>query len=88
MKSVLLKIWNFYYEGFTTMSRTSRTLWIIVLVKLFIMFAILKVFFFRSELSIYDTPQEKAGAVIEQLTERATEGSTVPVYPLETTETN
>lgn len=40
------KIYRFYRDGFREMT-TGRTLWVIILVKLFIMFAILKVFFFR-----------------------------------------
>ncbi|MDY3091049.1 MAG: DUF4492 domain-containing protein [Porphyromonas sp.] len=35
-----------YREGFSTLTPTSRTLWLIVGLKLFIMFAILKAFFF------------------------------------------
>ena len=35
----LRKIWLFYYEGFRDMSSLGRTLWIVVLLKLFIMFA-------------------------------------------------
>jgi hypothetical protein len=43
---ILNKIGRFYYEGFTNMSRDSRRLWVIILVKLFFMFAVLKIFFF------------------------------------------
>lgn len=39
------RIWRFYRDGFRSMT-WGRTLWAIILVKLFIMFAILKVFFF------------------------------------------
>ena len=73
MKNVLNNIWNFYYEGFTTMSQTSKMLWLIIFVKLFIMFAILKVFFFPSELSRYDNNEQKTAAVIHNLTERVIE---------------
>lgn len=45
MKNTLLAIWNFYLEGFRSMT-LGRTLWLIILVKLFIMFFILKIFFF------------------------------------------
>ena len=37
MKNTLLAIWNFYLEGFRSMT-LGRTLWLIILVKLFIMF--------------------------------------------------
>ncbi len=63
------KIWRFYYEGFRDMGPLGRTLWIVILIKLFIIFAILKVFFFRPALSEYGTEQEKGRAVIENLIE-------------------
>lgn len=40
-----VRIWRFYRDGFRAMT-WGRTLWLIILVKLFVMFAILKVFFF------------------------------------------
>ncbi len=40
------RVWRFYVEGFKGLSKSSRTLWLIIFLKLFIMFAILKVFFF------------------------------------------
>lgn len=49
----------------------GKYLWVIILVKLFIMFAILKVFFFKSELSQYNTQEEKGNHVKEQLIEKA-----------------
>lgn len=42
----LNNILNFYMEGFRNMT-WGRTLWVIILLKLFIMFAILRVFFFQ-----------------------------------------
>ena len=41
MKNTLLTIWNFYLEGFRSMT-LGRTLWVIILLKLFVMFFILK----------------------------------------------
>lgn len=66
----LKKIIDFYVSGFRSMT-VGKYLWLIVLVKLFIMFAILKLFFFKSELSQYDTQQEKGNHVKEQLIEKA-----------------
>lgn len=61
-------IFRFYYEGFRSMT-IGRTLWIIILVKLFIFFAILKLFFFPDILQRdYDTDEERAHAVLENLT--------------------
>lgn len=48
---------------------TGRRLWIIILVKLFIMFAILKVFFFPDLLSRdYDSDKDRAAHVRHELT--------------------
>ncbi len=59
---------RFYVEGFRSMT-VGKTLWLIILIKLFIMFAILKVFFFPSTLSGMEDTQ-KADFVREQLIER------------------
>lgn len=44
-KGFLYRVFDLYYDGFRHM-RLGRTLWAIILIKLFIIFAILKVFFF------------------------------------------
>ena len=64
----LRRIWLFYYEGFRDMSSLGRTLWIVILLKLFIMFAILRVFFFRPTLADCESDAEKSRVVIENLT--------------------
>ena len=69
MKNTLLSVWNFYLEGFRSMT-LGRTLWIIILLKLFIMFFILKLFFFPSFLG-GKTTEEKQQYVGEELIERA-----------------
>ena len=43
--NTLKKIYRFYADGFRNM-RLGRILWLVVLVKLFIIFAVLKLFFF------------------------------------------
>lgn len=56
-------VWRFYIDGFRNMT-IGRSLWLIILIKLFIMFAILKVFFFPNKLgSAYDSDAERADAV-------------------------
>jgi hypothetical protein len=40
------RLFRFYYDGFMNMSSWGRKVWIILIIKLFIMFAILKIFFF------------------------------------------
>jgi len=49
--------------------KTGKKLWIIIGIKLFIMFAILKIFFFNDFLSSkFDNDKDKGDYVIEQLT--------------------
>jgi len=58
----------FYVDGFRSMT-VGKTLWLIIFLKLFIMFAILRVFFFPDYLkSNFDTDTERAEYVIQQLT--------------------
>ena len=66
--NVVLRVWRFYLEGFRAMT-LGKTLWAIILIKLFIMFFILKLFFFPNILKTkFDTDEERANAVIENLT--------------------
>ncbi|MEN6619314.1 MAG: DUF4492 domain-containing protein [Rikenellaceae bacterium] len=68
MKDSLLKrIWVFYYEGFRSMT-LGKTLWLIIIIKLSIMFFVLKPFFFKSELGSFATEEEKSQHVIRELT--------------------
>lgn len=62
----LKKIWQFYYTGFKEMT-VGKTLWAIILIKLFIMFFVLKLFFFKSDLREYNTVDEKSNKVIENI---------------------
>ena len=59
--TLLVRIWTFYRDGFREMT-LGRTLWAIILIKLFIMFFILKLFFFPSFLK-EKTPQEKLSLI-------------------------
>lgn len=66
--NILKRLFLFYYDGFKNMT-VGKKLWTIIIIKLFIMFAILKIFFFRDFLSVrFDTEDQKADYVIEQLT--------------------
>lgn len=67
--TILKKVFYFYYDGFKSMTIGKR-LWLLIFIKLFIMFAILKVFFFPNYLnSKFKTDAEKSDYVIEQLTQ-------------------
>ena len=67
--SFAYRVYDLYYEGFKNMT-IGRTLWAVILVKLFIMFAILKVFFFPNFLKEHAGGDE-AGYVATELTNRA-----------------
>ncbi len=65
----LKKIWQFYYEGFSTQKAWGRQVWIIILIKLFVMFFVLKLFFFPNYLKTrYSNDKDRGDHVIEQLT--------------------
>ena len=44
-KSFLYRVYDLYVDGFRSM-KLGRTLWAIILIKLFVIFVILKLFFF------------------------------------------
>jgi len=65
---MLRKVFRFYYEGFRGMT-WGKKLWRIILVKLFIMFAILRIFFFPDLLKRdFSSDEERADHILEQLT--------------------
>jgi len=62
------KIYLFYYDGFRRMT-WGRNLWAIILLKFFIMFVILRLFFFPDLLKRdFKSDEERANHVLEQLT--------------------
>lgn len=67
---VAIQIYKFYLQGFKHMT-WGKTLWLIILVKLFIMFVILKIFFFPRFLGRFDSKSEKQEYVSNELIERA-----------------
>ena len=64
------RIFRFYVEGFKSM-KLGKTLWTLILIKLFIMFVILRIFFFPRYLNQFDTNDEKEHYVSKELIERA-----------------
>ena len=67
--SFLHRAFDLYYDGFRSM-RLGKTLWAIILIKLFIIFAILKVFFVPNGLKEHAVGDE-AGYVAGSLIERS-----------------
>jgi hypothetical protein len=65
---MIKKLLGFYFEGFRRMT-WGRKLWGIILIKLFIMFAILKIFFFPDILKRdFETDEQRSNHVLEQIT--------------------
>lgn len=71
--SFFYRAFHLYYDGFRSMT-LGRTLWIIIGIKLFIIFAILKVFFFPNFLRQHVEKGSEAEFVASELTERMTNG--------------
>ena len=65
---IIVNIFQFYFRGFKSMT-LGKKLWTIIIIKLVIMFLILKLFFFPNYLKTnFATDQERSDHVIEQLT--------------------
>lgn len=63
-----VRLFRFYRDGFRRMT-VGKTLWKIIIIKLIIMFAVLKLFFFPNFLnSNFSNDQQRADHVINQLT--------------------
>ncbi len=62
------RLFSFYIDGFRSMSGWGRKVWIIIIIKLFIMFAILRIFFFQEFLyKNFNNDRERSEHVIDQL---------------------
>ncbi len=65
----LYKTFDLYYDGFKHMT-LGKTLWAIILIKLFIMFALLKVFFFPNFIKQNTDTGKEADFVSSELIKR------------------
>ena len=66
-KLLIRQIYQFYADGFRQMT-VGRTLWAVILIKLFVIFLVLKVFFFPDVLSQKAQGGDKAEVVAKELT--------------------
>ena len=74
-QGLLARVYRFYRDGFRQMT-VGRTLWKIIFIKLFIMFAVLKAFFFPDFLAnTFTDDRQRAEYVIEQLTQSQRQSS-------------
>ncbi len=62
-----VRVFRFYVEGFKEMT-VGKTLWVLILIKLFFIFVILKLFLFPNHLKQdYDNDRERAEAVRQSM---------------------
>lgn len=68
---LISRIWSFYLTGFRGMT-IGRTLWKVIIIKLIIMFGVLKLLFFPDFLATnFTTDAQRADYVLEQITRPA-----------------
>ena len=65
-KSFLYRVYDLYADGFRSM-KLGRTLWAIILIKLFIIFVILKLFFFPNFIKEHAPEGEESEFVATQI---------------------
>ena len=71
MLEMPVKIFSFYRDGFKQMT-VGKSLWKIIFIKLFVMFAVLKFFFFPNYLNTnFETDKQRGDYVLDQLTRSA-----------------
>ena len=61
------RAWDLYYDGFRHMT-LGKTLWAIILIKLFVIFVILKIFFFPNFLKQHAEKGQEAEYVATEIT--------------------
>lgn len=62
----LCRAFRLYYDGFRSMT-LGKTLWLVIAIKLFIIFIVLKIFFFPNFLSTHAEKGAEADFVATQL---------------------
>lgn len=66
---LLYRVFHLYYDGFRTMT-LGKTLWTIILIKLAVIFLVLKLFFFPNFIESKDNKGDKAEFVSSQMLDR------------------
>lgn len=65
------RVFDFYKQGFASM-KLGKTLWKVILIKLFVIFVVLKIFVFDTNLnSAFESESGKSEFVLENLTQGA-----------------
>ena len=69
LSQALHKMFSLYRDGFKNMPGWGRKMWLIIIIKLFIFFIIIKLIFFPDFLNTkFKTDQERSDYVLKQLT--------------------
>ena len=68
-QGLLSRIFHLYYDGFRTMT-LGKTLWAVILIKLAIIFLVLKLFFFPDFINTNAKNGDKAGFVSNEILSR------------------
>jgi len=68
MKTTIYKIWRFYIDSFRNTGKYGKRLFLIILIKFFIFFGILKVFFFKDHIKKDLPEKQKTELVINEIT--------------------
>ena len=68
-QGLLSRISHLYYDGFRTMT-LGKTLWAVILIKLTIIFLVLKLFFFPNYINSNAKNGDKAGFVSKEILSR------------------
>ena len=63
------RVFDLYYEGFRSM-KLGKVLWAVILIKLFVIFVVLKIFFFPNFLKEHAREGEESEYVAEELMNR------------------
>lgn len=68
-RGFIYRVFDLYYDGFRSMT-LGKTLWLVILIKLFIMFFVLKLFFFPNFIKEYSKGGDDAKFVEKEMLKR------------------
>lgn len=74
LRSILHRAYDLYADGFRQMT-IGRTLWAVILIKLFIIFAVLKIFFFPDFIKTNAADGQEADFVATEMLGRNASGA-------------
>ncbi len=63
------RVYDLYYDGFKNMT-LGRTLWLVILIKLFVIFVVLKIFFFPNHIKENAQKGQESEYVWEKMNEK------------------